>query len=149
MPLLDTPPQPDDGAWRGEHPTTQTAIATKSDKRRGQRHRTFRGATIVYGDDLLTLDCTVHDQSGGGLMIELPPLTLMPDRFFLVVHHGAFTSDVRIRWRRENMAGLEVLGQSDVDARTSAPLRVLRGIWVEKEPRSGLPSAAKGAHDDT
>jgi len=81
------------------------------------------------------------------MMIELPPLSVMPDRFFLVEHRNVFAKDVRVRWRQENKAGLEILAQTDVDSTTSAQLRVLRGIWIEKEPRSGLPAADAAAHD--
>ena len=147
MPLFDSTPSARAGAKRRRGRATAPAAAITPEKRRGQRHRTLRGATIVYGDCLLTLDCTVHDRSGGGMMIELPPLSVMPDRFFLVEHRNVLASDVRVRWRQENKAGLEILAQTDVDSTTSAPLRVMRGIWIEKEPRSGLPAAVAAPHD--
>ena len=44
----------------------------KQNRRDGDRPRALLGATLVYGPDLLTVDCTIRDRSDRGVRIELP-----------------------------------------------------------------------------
>jgi hypothetical protein len=44
----------------------------RENRRDRNRHRTLLGATLVYGPDLLTVDCTIRDRSDRGVRIELP-----------------------------------------------------------------------------
>ncbi|HEY5071353.1 MAG TPA: PilZ domain-containing protein [Caulobacteraceae bacterium] len=106
-----------------------------SEARGAPRRRTLLGATIVHGEDLLTLACTVRDWSDTGVKIELPPMTVLPDRFWLLDHRTAVAYEAKLLWRRENRAGLELIGHSALDAASDPRLRILRRIWVEKAPR--------------
>src|ERR1035438_8607009 len=99
---------------------------------RTPRRRTFIGATIVHGPDLLTLDCVVVDTSDTGVKITLPPLTVLPETFWMLDRRIALAHESRLIWRRGNFAGVEFVGRKALDAESDPKLRILRRIWLEK-----------------
>jgi len=106
-----------------------------TEERRAPRHRTLIGATIVHGDDMLTVECTVRDWSDNGRRVQLPPLTVLPELFWLLEHRDPLANEAILRWRDETNAGLELLGHSGLEAATSRLHRLLHEIWIEKAPR--------------
>lgn len=106
-----------------------------AEERRAPRHRTLIGATIVHGDDMRTVECTVRDSSENGRKVRLPPLTILPELFWLLEHRTPLANEAKLRWRQENNAGLELLGHCELEVPTSPVLRLLHGIWAEKAPR--------------
>jgi len=106
------------------------------DGRRAVRHRTFLGATIVHGDDMLTVACSVRDWSESGARIEVPPLPVLPAKFWLLDRRSPVAFEARVVWRRENIIGVEFTDRRDLEGATQPRMVILRGIWMENAPRS-------------
>jgi len=51
---------------------------------RSPRRRTYIGATIVHGHEMMTVDCVVVDSSDTGVKISVPPMTMLPERFWML-----------------------------------------------------------------
>jgi hypothetical protein len=100
--------------------------------------RAFLGATIVHGEHLHCVDCIVRDASDTGVKISIPPLTVLPDRFWLLDHRLAVAHEARLAWRRGNFAGLEFVGRRALHGSADPAVGVLRRIWLEKAPRAGV-----------
>jgi hypothetical protein len=110
----------------------------KQNWRDGDRPRTLLGATLVYGPDLLTVDCTIRDRTDRGVRIELPTMVLLPERFWMIEHRLAVAHEAKLVWRRGNLVGLELLARRGLDSETDPNLRRLRRIWMEKAPRAAF-----------
>ena len=55
------------------------------ERRSAQRRRTFWRGSITHSNRAISLDCTVRDVSAGGMRIELPAETPLPDAFEISV----------------------------------------------------------------
>jgi hypothetical protein len=104
--------------------------------RRSPRHRTFLGATIVHSAEMHTIPCTIRDWSDKGVKVELPPMALLPLRFWLIDHRIDLAHEVRLTWRRGNFAGLELIDCRELNLSTDPQTRILRRVWLEKVPRA-------------
>lgn len=109
------------------------------ENRRVGRRRTLLGATLVYGANLLTVDCMIRDWSDRGVRIELPTVVLLPERLWMIEHRMALAHEAKLVWHRGNLAGLELLVSRNLDPPTDPNLRGLRRIWMEKAPRVKQP----------
>jgi len=105
---------------------------------RTPRQRSFIGVTIVHGPDMMTLDCVVRDASDTGAKLSVPPLTVLPERFWLLDRRQAVAYDARLVWRRGDFAGVEFVGERALDEARDHETRMLRRIWIEKAPRAGI-----------
>jgi len=106
------------------------------DARRSVRHRTFLGATIVHGDEMLTQACSVRDWSDHGAKLEAPPLPVLPPTFWLLDRRSPVALECRIVWRREALLGVEFTDRRDLAGATNPRLVLLHDIWKENAPRA-------------
>jgi len=104
---------------------------------RSPRRRTYIGATIVHGHEMMTVDCVVVDSSDTGVKISVPPMTMLPERFWMLDRRIALAHEARLVWRRGGFAGIEFVGRRELDTVSDPALRILRRIWLEKAPRAG------------
>jgi len=108
----------------------------REDTRAHPRRRALLGGTIVYGDEMLTVECKIRDWSENGVKVELPTAVLLPKRFWFIEHRLGFAHEAKRVWRRGQLAGLELLVRRGLDPATDRNLKVLRRIWMDKLPRS-------------
>jgi hypothetical protein len=116
--------------------TTIGKPAPDKDARAQPRHRALLGATIVYGPDMLTVDCKIRDWSDNGVRVQLPTMVLLPEHFWIIEHRIAFAHEARLIWRKDDLVGLELLARRGLDPATDRNLKFLRRIWMEKLPRA-------------
>jgi len=105
------------------------------ERRRALRQRLLLAATVVFGEDMRTLDCIIRDCSDTGIQVELPRPTALPERFWLLHHGFALAYEARLAWLRGTMAGLELVGHLGLDPITDPRLRALRRIWLARAPK--------------
>ena len=121
--------------------TTIEKPAPERDARAQPRRRALLGATIVYGPDMLTVECKIRDWSDNGVRGQLPTMVLLPERFWIIEHRIAFAHEARLVWREGNLVGLELLARRGLDPATDRNLKFLRRIWMDKLPRAAGESA--------
>jgi len=74
------------------------------DKRRAQRFRVFKGATIEFGGN--ALPCTVRNLSASGAALEINSPLWFPDRFTLTIASDGSRKACHVVWRREKRIGV-------------------------------------------
>jgi hypothetical protein len=74
----------------------------------------------------LLCDCRIVDLSGGGARLRIPSAIRLPGRFRLFLDETATLLDVRLAWRRGDLAGILIAG-SLTDAEALAQCRRLAG----------------------
>jgi hypothetical protein len=74
------------------------------DKRASDRHRTLKGAKIVYGGGAFTVDCTVRNLSPTGARLLVPTSVAIPDTFMLL--EGGRSRPVSVVWRKDDLIGV-------------------------------------------
>lgn len=115
---------------------TATRAESDGEGRRSDRHKTFLGATIVHGDDMLAMACSVRDWSEHGARLEVPPLPVLPATFWLLDRRSAVAFAARVIWRREGFLGVEFTDRQDLEGVTKPRMVILRNIWLENAPRA-------------
>jgi hypothetical protein len=74
------------------------------EKRRSQRFRVLKGATIAFeGNDLA---CTVRNLSDGGAALDFASTLNVPPSFTLVIASNRFTRRCRPVWANEKRLGV-------------------------------------------
>jgi hypothetical protein len=74
------------------------------EKRRSQRYRVLKGATIAFeGNDLA---CTVRNLSAGGAALDFASTLNVPPSFTLVIESNQFMRRCRPVWANERRLGV-------------------------------------------
>ncbi|WP_375458328.1 PilZ domain-containing protein [uncultured Enterovirga sp.] len=73
--------------------------------RRAQRHRTLKGAHIVFNGGASTIDCMVRDLSETGARLKIASPVGIPDQFMLSLDSGE-PHQCRVVWRRAKEIGV-------------------------------------------
>lgn len=60
----------------------------EQDNRTTQRHRTLKGARIVFNNGFSTIECTVRNMSETGALLKVSSVVGVPDTFELVMGDG-------------------------------------------------------------
>jgi hypothetical protein len=77
------------------------------ERRKAPRRRTFYRATISHSNRAVSLACTVRDVSSGGMRLEVPRDTPVPEVFELSVPQLDLNfRPVRIVWARDHDIGV-------------------------------------------
>ena len=84
----------------------EPAIATGNERRREQRMRTLKAATIVYQFDSCTMKCIILDISESGARLKPAEPIHLPNTFRLVIDHGA-SFNCKVVRRMEDQLGVE------------------------------------------
>ncbi|HEV7277210.1 MAG TPA: PilZ domain-containing protein [Devosiaceae bacterium] len=80
-------------------------MATNSEHRGVPRHRTLKGARIVFNGGRSTIDCTVRNLSVAGAKLDVASVVGVPDSFDLAM--GDELRPCRIIWRTSGQMGVE------------------------------------------
>jgi PilZ domain len=86
-----------------------------AEKRRWPRRRVLKRGKAMLHDKTTVLDCTVRDQSEGGVRLVMEHASSLPAEFRLGIVSDGQAWEVRVVWRRGDQVGVEFL---------SAPLKV-------------------------
>lgn len=77
-----------------------------NERRSSQRHRTFKGGSIIYGLSP-AVDCVIRNMSEQGAAIESAGAAFIPDTFDLLVKPEMVKRRCRVIWRDENRIGVQ------------------------------------------
>jgi PilZ domain len=76
------------------------------DKRHTSRHRTLKGAKIVFKDGAFTYDCTVKNLSAVGALLLVSSTGGIPNQFQLVLDDHSPPHKCEVAWRSANRLGV-------------------------------------------
>ncbi len=79
------------------------------DRRQDQRWPSYLGATINFNRGTAVASCIVKNTSSSGARLLLHNSIFVPDEFDLVVPHKRAECRLRMRWRRHEFVGVEIL----------------------------------------
>ena len=79
----------------------------EEDKRRSQRYRTLKSATISFKNGQFTYQCTVRNLSETGAQLALASTDLIPNRFDLVFEDRSPTRTCNDVWRAPTRLGVQ------------------------------------------
>jgi len=74
------------------------------EKRAAQRHRVFKGGTIIFENS--GIPCTVRNMSAGGVAIDLDTPVTLPQSITLSITRDDFVRNCRTVWRSDKRIGL-------------------------------------------
>jgi len=74
------------------------------EKRTAQRHRVFKGGTIIFENSGIA--CTVRNMSEGGAAVDLDAPVTLPQSFTLSIARDNFARNCRAVWRNDKRIGL-------------------------------------------
>ena len=80
-------------------------MVTLEEKRQSPRHRTLKGAHIVFHEGRSTISCLVRNLSDSGALLRVDSVIGIPDKFTLVIA-GELHRDARVVRRSENEIGV-------------------------------------------
>jgi len=76
------------------------------DRRRVQRTRVLKGATIIFNNHSSVIDCAVFNLTNVGLCLQVPSSVGIPNSFALSFDRAHYTRQCRVIWRSENKLGV-------------------------------------------
>ncbi|HEY4201055.1 MAG TPA: PilZ domain-containing protein [Devosiaceae bacterium] len=76
----------------------------EEERRKTQRHRTLKGALIVFNDGRSTIECTVRNLSEAGANLRVTSVLGVPDTFVLQMSDKT-TRNCRMIWRTTTEIG--------------------------------------------
>lgn len=84
-------------------------LRMEGDRRRTLRRRIFKGATLHFNCGTVSLECLVRNLSGHGVMVELDPLSLLPETFVFRMAGDDRRRHAELAWRQGSKAGIRFL----------------------------------------
>jgi hypothetical protein len=109
----------------------------QAEARRSPRRDAGGRTTVIYAQGAFKpVTCSILDWSDHGLRIAVPPRTVLPERIWLLDHRNTLVNEARLLWRRDDVAGLELLDHCGLDPATNPLLGLLMSVWSKK----GRPS---------
>jgi hypothetical protein len=76
------------------------------ERRKSERHRSLKRASIVFSNRLSTIDCIVRNLSATGALLQMESTLGVPNHFTLKFHEGGGTKECVVKWRREDRLGV-------------------------------------------
>jgi hypothetical protein len=110
--------------------------SVSDEKRRQPRQRTYLGAR-VFQDDGLSLACVIRNLSATGALVEVPPMTTVPDSWVLIDMKNATAYRVTVSWRQGARLGVQFERSYDLQDEVPAPLRHAQRLWASQRALRG------------
>ncbi len=79
------------------------------ERRASARHRTLKGARIVFNDGFSTFDCKVRNMSEAGAKLVVAGIVGIPQRFDLAMDDGRRFA-CEMAWHRDGEIGVRFVG---------------------------------------
>lgn len=79
-------------------------------ERKDTRHRTLKGARIVFGDGNQVFECVVRNQSATGALLVMSSTLGIPNRFQLLPNDESPPRACEVIWRDETSIGVAFKG---------------------------------------
>jgi hypothetical protein len=77
------------------------------ERRKDQRHRTYKAAEISFSGRSTAIDCVVKNVSEGGAALEVASPIGIPDEFDLVMTGDRTVRRCRVVWRKATRIGVK------------------------------------------
>ncbi len=103
------PPPPAPAATAPPPAAPAQATANPAEKRRSTRHRTLRGAKIIFNNRISVVDAQVRDISDGGCRLRVATAAHLPQTFNLQISGMMGEKRCEVRWRHESELGVRFL----------------------------------------
>ncbi len=71
------------------------------------RRRMLKGGNIVFNNRSSTIGCVVRNMTDSGARLEVPSTLGVPDGFSLESEDGTFSHNCVVKWRKDNVLGVE------------------------------------------
>ena len=102
------------------------------DRRKEQRWPAYLGGTLCFNKRLSTADCIIRNTSPSGARLALHNTPFVPDEFDLVIPQWHAEYRMRVKWRRPNELGIEVV-EGELSEHPSKLARARRLKRLERE----------------
>jgi hypothetical protein len=76
-------------------------------RRKSERHKSFKGARIVFQGGRASANCVVRNLSSGGAMLEGENLFAVPETFKLVFNDGSPARECVVKWKTVTALGVQ------------------------------------------
>ncbi len=100
------------------------------------RRKTFLGGRVVQ-DDGISFPCVIRNVSVSGAMIEVPPLTTLPEDWILIDMKNALAHSVCVSWRQDERLGVRIEHSYDLNGTVPEPLRHVQRLWAAERAVRG------------
>jgi len=77
------------------------------ERRKTSRHKTLKGATIVFNNGRASFRCTIRNASDSGARLHVESVLGMPLEFTLVFDDGSPSRECVVKWRNPSTLGVE------------------------------------------
>ena len=100
------------------------------DRRADPRETVNQRARVFYGPSrTMWADGQIVDLSTSGAKLMVPGLYPLSPRFLVLQIRGGVVFDVRLKWRRGDLAGLAIEGRREIEGSTDQVLIDLAPTW--------------------
>jgi PilZ domain-containing protein len=105
------------------------------DRRREQRWPAYLGGTLSFNKRLSAADCVVRNTSPHGAKLALRGTPFVPDEFDLLIPHWHAEYRMRVKWRRHDHIGIEVV-HCDISRQPTLIAQARRLKRLERENKA-------------
>ena len=103
-------------------------------ERRGNpRRKTRFKATVVFGDERSTANCTVRDLSDTGARLKIDLPAGLPSRFHLIWLADRAVLEAEVVWRSQGEIGAKFLSKHNIQGRLSSELAAVCRAWEQRD----------------
>nr|WP_321458219.1 PilZ domain-containing protein [uncultured Cohaesibacter sp.] len=88
------------------------------ERRQSRRRRVFKGAKLFYQNFMMSVDCTIRNESQNGMQLVVDPNIMLPDELSVLNRKEGTIAPVQMVWRHGRRLGIAVDGDV-VDVRSS------------------------------
>nr|WP_321462575.1 hypothetical protein [uncultured Cohaesibacter sp.] len=88
------------------------------ERRKSLRRRVFKGAKLFFHNFMMSVDCTIRNESGSGMQITVDPDLMLSNDLSLLDRKEGTIAPVQVIWRHGSHMGVALLGEVE-DVRRS------------------------------
>jgi hypothetical protein len=104
------------------------------ERRDAPRRRTrLRSGKVVDSRGMFLTECLVHDLSGTGMRLKVPPGTVLPAMLQVYDDQSGVLRQAEVSWHRDGEAGLRLLAEADTPQSRTVAAEMRRKFY--KLPR--------------
>ena len=101
-------------------------MAILLERRQSLRRRVFKGAKLFFQNYMMSVDCTIRNESDDGMQLTVDPGLMLPTEMTLLNRKEGTLAPVQMIWRKGHHMGVELEGDvEDVRASEKSYIRQL------------------------